>query len=281
MKIRAITCSVFIRPQARSGDTSSQTVSVPQSLSTVIRISPHKVEPSVVQNIPASVLTAKYEPNKSTIAVTLPIARSNILEKALTSTTDVSTDCLTANRAVEFPKPRLRFTVVYFQHEQISAGVISRKSNEIVTQRELTASSASLQQFHNQIIPTVSRPPNTVYSLVVPAGREFSSSSSSSAPEQSMETVINLRYSSEMTPANVEITPPSADPARNHIIQPIIVQPTELLPILPAPNTKRKTPKKNGSAVGTRATRLESFLRCRVFSFVLFIHIFSPLFPFR
>lgn len=78
--------AIFHRPQARTGDATSNTTgaAVTQTQASVIRISPQKVGSLSVHSIPMIMATAnKLEPPKSSIL--LPISSSNILERALTS----------------------------------------------------------------------------------------------------------------------------------------------------------------------------------------------------
>ncbi len=75
------------RPQARTGDASSSSVSISQSPASVIRISPQKVASLSVQNIPMYMSSAnnKFDTTKPSILLPITTRGSNILERALTS----------------------------------------------------------------------------------------------------------------------------------------------------------------------------------------------------
>lgn len=77
---------MIFRPQARTGDATSNTASsaVTPTQPGVIRISPQKVGSLAVHSVPMLIAnTNKLEAQKPSIL--LPISGSNILERALTS----------------------------------------------------------------------------------------------------------------------------------------------------------------------------------------------------
>ncbi|XP_065214951.1 putative transcription factor capicua [Planococcus citri] len=210
-----ITPKPIIKPQARSGDATNNpsTVTVTQSQASVIRISPQKVSSLSVHSIPMLVgPDTKLEPPKQQIL--LPISRSNILERALTSAEgeqNIEQVHSVIKKESSIPQPIHRAPQVVQNNQQNFQHSV------------LVNNGASVLQVHKL-------------------------AEAKTIPIPNSGTHPNIHYVSEIiNSGNGIIThgQQSSNNSRNPVIQQVIVQPTELLPIIPIPPPRNDPPRES------------------------------------